>query len=45
MDVYTQALSPARHEAQARVADTILPRGQSNIIGQFWILAPKPDYR
>ena len=47
MDVYTQALSPAKREAQGRVAETIFPKrgGVQIFIGQFWTVAPKPNFR
>lgn len=33
MDVYTQALSPAKREAQARVASIILPKKVVSAVG------------
>jgi len=48
MDVYTQALSPAKREAQGRVASSILPKEGCEccrLIGQFWTVAPKTEFR
>jgi hypothetical protein len=33
MDIYTQALTPAKREAQSRIANLILPK--RTIVGEF----------
>jgi integrase len=46
MDVYTQALSPAKREAQGRVASIIFPKKAANAVGlsdSFGQLRPKPN--
>ena len=46
MDVYTQALSPAKREAQGRVASIIFPKKAVNAAGlsdSFGQLRPKPN--